>query len=112
VDTLRIEEVKDFENKWETIVDARSQTNEASAMTTFQIELDDIRMTALQTLATQTGKSQQQLVNEALDSLLDESDAVDCRGALQQLEGVWKDRQDVPDLGELRVEWDRNAWSR
>jgi hypothetical protein len=73
-------------------------------VTIFQIELDEPRLSALQMLAKQTGKTQKQLVSEALDRLLDNSDAVDWRSALNQPHGIWQDRQDIPDLGELRSE--------
>jgi hypothetical protein len=32
--------------------------------------------------------------------------------ALLQVEGMWKDRDDLPDFVELRKSMDRNPWAR
>lgn len=37
----------------------------------------------------------------------------DWREALKRVEGMWKDRDDLPDFQELRREWDRSdRWNR
>lgn len=81
-------------------------------MTRLQIELNDAQQAGLDALARDTGKSQQELLGEALDRFLDENDMVDWRGALQRLEGIWADRDDLPNFDEIRKEWDRDLWSR
>jgi predicted transcriptional regulator len=78
-------------------------------MTTLQIELSDSQSEALQSLARETGRTAQQLLSEAIQRLLDESDAVDWRSALASLAGVWADRNDLPDIRELRREWERDV---
>jgi len=77
-----------------------------------QIELSDSQQAALDALARTTGKSRQQLVGEALEHLLDETDQVEWRAALERLEGIWANRTDLPDFDELRREWDRDPWAK
>lgn len=35
----------------------------------------------------------------------------DWREALENVKGMWKDRDDLPDFDELRRSWDRNIWN-
>ncbi len=79
---------------------------------TLQIELTKTQSTALERLAAETGKSRQALVTEMIDRLIDEADQVDWRGALARLEGIWADRDDLPDFKEIRREMDRDLWPR
>ena len=34
------------------------------------------------------------------------------REALLKIEGMWKDRDDLPNFEEMRKSWDRDVWSR
>jgi len=79
---------------------------------TLQIELTKTQSAALERLAAETGKSHQALVTEMIDRLIDEADQVDWRGALARLEGIWADRDDLPDFQEIRREMDRDLWAR
>lgn len=69
----------------------------------------------LEAFARQTGKSRDELVNEAVEQLeIEGSEAAsgDWKAAWRQAAGMWKDRDDLPDFEELRRFWDRDVWSR
>ena len=75
-----------------------------------QIELSSSQVAALEALSRDTGRSREQLLNEAVERLLDEAraDSVDWRALLRAGEGLWEHRDDLPDFDELRKEWDRD----
>ena len=79
-------------------------------MTMAQFELSSSQVAALEALARETGNSREELLNEAVDRLLDEAgaDNVDWRGLLRAGEGLWEHRNDLPDFNEVRKEWDRD----
>lgn len=79
---------------------------------TIKLELSPAQERAVDSLSRTTGRTPEQLVNDALDRLLDENDAVDWRSALRELEGLWEHRDDLPDFRQLRGELDRGLWSR
>jgi predicted transcriptional regulator len=81
-------------------------------MSILQIELSDAQRKALDSLAEETGKSPQAIVKEALEEVLRDADTVDWRAALAAGEGIWADRDDLPDFEELRKELDRNLWDQ
>jgi predicted DNA-binding protein len=87
-------------------------------MSVLQITLTDKNRDKLSRLSDQTGKTAEQLANEAIDRLpvaedIDEAEKfLHWREALLQVEGMWKDRDDLPDFAELRKSMDRNPWAR
>lgn len=69
----------------------------------------------LEVFASRTGKSQDDLVNEAVEQLelpASTSPIDDWKAAIMQAAGMWKDRDDLPDFEEIRRSWDRDLWSR
>ena len=72
-----------------------------------EINLTDRERDALQDISRRTGKSESQLVHEALDQLIARFQSEDRRVLMQKAKGIWKDRQDLPTLDELRNEWSR-----
>jgi predicted DNA-binding protein len=74
---------------------------------TAQIELTESEEKALDHLAQQTGKAPEVLIQEAVRRYLGQSWQEDWRAALRQTQGIWKDRDDLPSLEELRGEWER-----
>jgi len=81
-------------------------------MTTAQISLTDSQTDALRKLARRTGKTEDELLQEAVSRLIGEVGEVEAkrRKRLQRLrraKGIWKDRDDLPDFEKLRAEWDR-----
>jgi hypothetical protein len=71
------------------------------------ITLTEAERAWLQLVSKRTGKGPQELLQEALDLLADRYSASDRLGSLRQARGIWKDRDDLPNLMELRAEFDR-----
>ena len=72
-----------------------------------QIYLTEEEQEALRALARDTGRSQSELIREAIDDMLERQEPVDRRALIQQAHGMWRDRDDLPDLRELRNEFNR-----
>ena len=87
-------------------------------MTRIQVELEDLNREKLDALARRTGRTRDQLVNEAVERLVVETDEEEhekflaWREALLGIEGMWADRDDLPDFGEIRRSMDRGLWER
>jgi hypothetical protein len=81
---------------------------------TARIDLTEAQFNALQSIARQTGRSQDDLVREAVDRFLQEEahDVVDWRERLRAGEGLWEQRDDLPDFAMVRREMDRDLWSQ
>ena len=72
-----------------------------------EINLTEQERDALDEIAQRTGRSQAELVREAIDHLIAEFQNEDRRPLMQKARGIWKDRQDLPALEDLRREWNR-----
>ena len=87
-------------------------------MNTIKVNLNEQNSERLAELARQTRKSPDELVNEAFARFVEEADGderekfLKWREALLKIEGMWKDRDDLPDFEQLRKSWDRDVWSR
>jgi hypothetical protein len=76
-------------------------------MPTAQIVLTEEETTALRFIAQQTGKTEDELIHEAVGRFLDESRQPHRRALLQQARGMWQDRADLATLAAVRAELDR-----
>lgn len=76
-------------------------------MLELEISLTEQEQGALDEIAQRTGKSQAELIRAAVAHLIMEFQSEDRRTSMQKAKGMWKDRQDLPALEELRREWDR-----
>jgi hypothetical protein len=72
-----------------------------------EIDFTEQEINALQNISLQTGKSQEQLIREAVDHFIAEFQNKDRKSIMQRAKGMWKDRQDLPNPEDLRREWDR-----
>jgi len=72
-----------------------------------QIYLTDKERTDLLELARSSGKKQSELIREAIDLFLEQSESSRRKVALERLAGMWCERTDLPDFAALRTEWDR-----
>jgi predicted DNA-binding protein len=72
-----------------------------------QIYLTKKERDRLATLAKATGKKQSELIREAIDRLIEQSDCDHRQAALRRMAGAWKERNDLPDFDAIRREWDR-----
>jgi hypothetical protein len=73
-----------------------------------QIYLTEMEQLALRDLAKRTGRTQSELIREAVDRYIEQAKPADRISLLRQARGMWSDREDLPDLIELRKEFDRN----
>jgi hypothetical protein len=62
---------------------------------------------ALAEIALKTGKSQQELIAEALSELIQNYQTINRLALMRKAKGMWADREDIPNLEELRQEWQR-----
>ncbi len=76
-------------------------------MATAYIHLSDEETQALRTLEQQTGKTQDELLHEAIRHFLTHGSPVNRLDLLRQARGIWQDRVDLPNLRTLRAEFDR-----
>ena len=76
-------------------------------MATAQIRLSDQQRKALRTIAQQTGKTEDEIIREAVEQFISQFQGTDRRALLQQACGMWRDRTDLPALATLRSELDR-----
>jgi len=76
-------------------------------MSEAEIKLTEQERSALQEIARQSGKTESQLIHEAVGHFISEFQIKDRRGLMQKGRGIWKDRQDLPELDDLRREWER-----
>lgn len=72
-----------------------------------QIYLTDNEQCALRSLAAASGRSQSELIREAIDRYLAETCPQSQRAALMAAAGLWRDRTDLPELAALRAESER-----
>ena len=75
-----------------------------------QIYLTEDHQRGLRRLSEQTGKSQSELIRQAIDVLLSEKRMRDRRALLRQAAGMWAGRDDLPDFAAMRRETDRGFW--
>ena len=73
-------------------------------MVTAQISLSDAQSEALRMLAQTSGKTEDQLLQEAIEHFLRQAGESNRLTMLRQAKGIWKDRSDLPELRELRAE--------
>ncbi len=78
-------------------------------MTENQIFLTDAECQLLQSMSQLTGKTEKDLLQEALELLKVQVDLEKRRSLLQEARGMWRDRDDLPDLSELRSEMNRRS---
>jgi hypothetical protein len=73
-----------------------------------QIYLTETERDGLNAIAKATGKTQSQLIREAVDRFLDLRHGNRRAAILNEAAGMWRDRRDLPDFGAARRSWDRD----
>ncbi len=79
-----------------------------SNMPIAEVELTEAECKELELLSRLKGRETQELLHEAVQGWLDQHRQEKRLAALRQARGMWKDREDLPALRELRSEWDRS----
>ncbi len=72
-----------------------------------QIYLTDREWTAVKSIARRLGKTQSEVIRTAVDRLIDRESSASRLDLIRSARGLWRDRQDLPDVDALRGEWDR-----
>ena len=72
-----------------------------------QIYLTEEERKGLGMLVEATGKKQAELIREAIDQLLDTASERRRASVLERAAGMWRTRDDLPDLQAVRQSWDR-----
>ena len=75
-------------------------------MAEIEVNLTENEQRALQEIALRTGKTEGELIHDAVDRLIKQGLTSGNSGMLQA-RGIWRDRDDLPDFGKIRREWDR-----
>ena len=75
-------------------------------MVRFQLNLTEHQHDALAALAKATGRTQSELIREAVDLLIKESRRHRA-AVLARAAGMWRKRKDLPEFQSLRAGWDR-----
>jgi predicted transcriptional regulator len=72
-----------------------------------QIYLTEEEKQLIEKLANQTGESESAIIRQAIERYLDISNEKNRNQYLQAGKGLWKDREDIPNIRELREEFER-----
>ncbi len=72
-----------------------------------QIYLTEYERKSLKLLSKETGRTQSDLIREAVDSLISKNNKKHNSKKRQEAFGIWKYRNDYPNIEEIRNEFDR-----
>jgi Arc/MetJ-type ribon-helix-helix transcriptional regulator len=72
-----------------------------------QIYLTNEQRRELKKLVARSGKSQSELIREAIDALVAGTQEKSWKSGMMAAAGLWADRDDLPDFAGLRAELDR-----
>jgi hypothetical protein len=73
-----------------------------------ELNLTEQERSALREISRLTGKTEDELIREAVGQLIAEFQNENRLALMQKAKGIWKDRNDLPAFGDLRREWDRH----
>lgn len=70
-----------------------------------QIYLTEEEKKGLESVSSLKGVSQSDLIRQAIDDLLARTGKINKAGIIEDIAGIWKKRDDVPDVREMRTGW-------
>ena len=73
-----------------------------------QIYLTEQERSGLIALAQSSGKKQSELIREAVDRLIAQTNKTRRQAVINNAAGMWKGRKDLPDFSATRRSWDRS----
>lgn len=76
-------------------------------MVTTQVTLTEAETQAIQALSQSKGKTQEEILHEAIEQFLVQHKSEIRLAALRQARGIWQEREDLPNFAELRNESNR-----
>lgn len=76
-----------------------------------QIYLTPKEHELLKSISDQTGKTKSSIIREAVDQYIARYETQDRNELLKSARGIWKNREDIPDVEKLRKEFERMAGS-
>jgi hypothetical protein len=72
-----------------------------------ELNLTEQERSVLQEISRRTGKTEGELIREAVGQLINGFQVENRLALMQKARGIWKDRGDLPAFEDLRREWDR-----
>ena len=75
-------------------------------MAEIEVNLTENEERALREMALRTGKTEDELIHDAVDKFIKQG-LPSGNSGMSQARGLWKGREDLPDFGKIRREWDR-----
>jgi len=72
-----------------------------------QVYLTRTQRDELAAIARASGRKQSELIRDALDRFLQEEGRSRRKAVLREAAGLWRDREDLPDVRDVRNGWDR-----
>jgi len=73
-----------------------------------QVYLTENEKNSLKFISEETGRTQSDLIREAIDSLIETMGKKNIHTTRKTAFGLWKDKSDYPNIEELRKEFDRS----
>ena len=76
-------------------------------MVNTSIALTEQEIAAIVAISEQTGITRDEVLREAVEQFIARFPRAGRRALLQQAQGMWRDRKQLPDVGKLRAEFER-----
>jgi hypothetical protein len=76
-------------------------------MAEIEVNLTENEERALREIALRTGKTEDELIHDAVDKLIKQGLPAGNSG-MRHARGIWRERNDLPDFERIRREWDRS----
>ena len=70
-----------------------------------QIYLTEEEKKGLESVSSLKGVSQSDLIRQAIDDLLTRTGKINKAGIIEDIAGIWENRDDLPDVREMRTGW-------